>query len=321
MKNMPSLPKGFNAGKTLSGIGNKNTIGLEEAIEKFIRYSVVKNLKETTLNNYRSQLTYFREVLEEEGINTSSVREIAVKDAKLYQLRLLQRGLSHNSVNTYILACTVFWNFLIKKGYAESNIFSEMQLKINKREKFTPTPKQFKKLFDYQVKRADTSFIQYRNLLLLLFLADTGARVNEAVYVKREDINLSEEKKEFVILNNTKNGESRKIGLSKRLVNLLEDYLELTKNLTCDYLFVSQQINQLSKREAQRAIKHIGEGAGIPELSCHALRRYFISVKVNAGVPLPVLQRLVGHADVKMLSHYYALFSDKYLEYKDSGID
>lgn len=39
--------------------------------------------------------------------------------------------------------------------------------------------------------------------------------------------------------------------------------------------------------------------------SFHSLRHTFVSLSANAGVPLPVVQSIVGHCSTTMTRHYY----------------
>ena len=42
-----------------------------------------------------------------------------------------------------------------------------------------------------------------------------------------------------------------------------------------------------------------------PEATFHSLRHTFVSMSANAGVPLHVVQSIVGHTNVAMTRHYY----------------
>lgn len=42
-----------------------------------------------------------------------------------------------------------------------------------------------------------------------------------------------------------------------------------------------------------------------PEATFHSLRHTFVSLSANAGVPLPVVQSIVGHTSTAMTRHYY----------------
>ena len=42
-----------------------------------------------------------------------------------------------------------------------------------------------------------------------------------------------------------------------------------------------------------------------PEASFHSLRHSFVSFAANAGVPLAIVQSIVGHCSTAMTRHYY----------------
>jgi integrase len=54
--------------------------------------------------------------------------------------------------------------------------------------------------------------------------------------------------------------------------------------------------------------------AGIePPISFHGLRHSYASLAVQAGMPLLVLARNLGHADTRMVERHYGHLSDRYL--------
>jgi site-specific recombinase XerD len=55
---------------------------------------------------------------------------------------------------------------------------------------------------------------------------------------------------------------------------------------------------------AQRLFQRIGPGAGVRPFTMYTLRHTFASHLVMAGVPLPVVQQLMGHSSVTMTMRY-----------------
>ena len=53
----------------------------------------------------------------------------------------------------------------------------------------------------------------------------------------------------------------------------------------------------------QQAKKEMGIGAEI-ELSPHTLRRFFATQQAISGMPLPVLQKVLGHNNLATTSYY-----------------
>ena len=46
------------------------------------------------------------------------------------------------------------------------------------------------------------------------------------------------------------------------------------------------------------------------EASFHSLRHTFVSLAANAGVPLTIVQSIVGHTSIAMTRHYYHEYED-----------
>ena len=55
----------------------------------------------------------------------------------------------------------------------------------------------------------------------------------------------------------------------------------------------------------ETSIRIEGRRTRTPEATFHSLRHTFVSLAANAGVPLPVVQSIVGHSSTAMTRHYY----------------
>ena len=53
------------------------------------------------------------------------------------------------------------------------------------------------------------------------------------------------------------------------------------------------------------SVKLDGRTRLTPEATFHSLRHTFVSLSANAGVPLPVVQSIVGHTSTAMTRRYY----------------
>lgn len=48
-----------------------------------------------------------------------------------------------------------------------------------------------------------------------------------------------------------------------------------------------------------------GRRCKVPEATFHSLRHTFVSMAANAGIPLHIIQSIVGHESRAMTWHYY----------------
>ena len=69
---------------------------------------------------------------------------------------------------------------------------------------------------------------------------------------------------------------------------------------------VSQELSRIFARASiTMSVRLAGRNRKTPEATFHSLRHSFVSFAANAGVPLHVVQSIVGHGSTAMTRHYY----------------
>ena len=69
---------------------------------------------------------------------------------------------------------------------------------------------------------------------------------------------------------------------------------------------ISRGLEEIFKRAGiKTSVKIEGRKTATPDATFHSLRHTFVSFAVNGGVPLPVVQSIVGHSSNAMTRHYY----------------
>lgn len=69
---------------------------------------------------------------------------------------------------------------------------------------------------------------------------------------------------------------------------------------------ISRGLEEIFKRaKIVTSIRIEGRKTATPDATFHSLRHSFVSFAVNGGVPLPVVQSIVGHSSNAMTRHYY----------------
>lgn len=145
----------------------------------------------------------------------------------------------------------------------------------------------------------------------LLFM--TGLRVCELSALKPEDVDGDILTVQRMERRHKENGkyvytveECTKANAGARDVVLIKEAQDLIKSLDSgEYLFekFGRRIRGMSFSRQLRKICH---WIGIPEKSCHAIRKTYCSQLLNAGMPLAEVQHLLGHTSPRTtLSAYY----------------
>jgi len=165
-----------------------------------------------------------------------------------------------------------------------------------------------------------TSVFGRRNKAMLTLLYDSAARVQELVDIEIGDLYLFDKagmiNEPFVTLRG-KGNKLRNVNLSPKTAMLIQSYINefhpnLRKGAPLFYTKRSGIIWSLSTDSVSRILKESAEKARLSEPDvpvrnhCHLLRKSRAMHLYIAGVPLPVIMELLGHASMNTTSGFYA---------------
>jgi integrase len=97
-----------------------------------------------------------------------------------------------------------------------------------------------------------------------------------------------------------KSGKARTVALSQEAVMALREH----RHLRGIYVFCGEDGSPTAESTMRRGLRHAAEAAGLGVVGWHTLRHTFASHLVLAGVPIRVVQELLGHATVTMTERY-----------------
>lgn len=134
---------------------------------------------------------------------------------------------------------------------------------------------------------------------LYIFAVNTGLRLNEIRYLKRDNIESNN-----VFLHNhsklTKNSKVRSVPLNQTAYKIVLKRISQNKN----YLFTYRGF-QLGERTATQKLKQYTTELGLnSKLNFHSFRHTFASWLVQSGVSIYNISKLLGHSDVKVTEKY-----------------
>ena len=141
--------------------------------------------------------------------------------------------------------------------------------------------------------------LKHRALLMTTY--GGGLRVGELVHLKPADIHSQ---RMLIRVNQGKGQKDRYTLLSARLLDELRSYWAAYRPTT--WLFTNQHDDgPLPESTAQQMFYDLKRRAGIMHgLGIHSLRHSFATHLMEAGVPLPTIQRLMGHASLTTTAKY-----------------
>ena len=149
---------------------------------------------------------------------------------------------------------------------------------------------------------------QYKPLVMIA--AYTGLRLGNVLELAWKQIDL---KTGWVKVERTKNGESIKIPICQKLMEVLQ-FLNRVRNLHDDRLF------QFTRRAVQKGWKRACVAAEYDWVRFHDLRHFCGSFLANAGVEIQMIAEILGHKDLRS-TRLYSHFSESSIKQAMSVFD
>ncbi len=141
---------------------------------------------------------------------------------------------------------------------------------------------------------------------LVAFLAAVGPRIEEALSLRWEDVNLGGGK---VRLRGTKTDTSdRTLSVTPWAVDVLRHRHELEGKPSSGYVFHAPMgglEDKRDRRNATRALRALLDRAGFPWATAHTFRRTVATLLDARGLPLAQVADYLGHADPAMTARVY----------------
>ena len=179
--------------------------------------------------------------------------------------------------------------------YFFKNILNErIYLPKPKRNKTLPeilTKEEIKKMIDFT--------LNIKHKLILKVLYGCGLRVSEITGLKKEDINFNED---LIHIRLAKGKKDRFVKIPESLKEDLESYCKLNKD---EILFPSNRGGKLTKKTIGKIVENSAKKAGITkDVYPHLLRHSFATHLLENGADLRIIQKLLGHSDIKTTQIY-----------------
>lgn len=206
--------------------------------------------------------------------------------------------LSPRSANLDFEILRAFFRWCLQRHYLDHYPMPTLhKFAVAKKVKVIPEPEQIRKLIE------STEGI---DKLLILLLVYTMGRISEIKRLTWQDVDLKK-KVLYLKTRKTRDGseEIREIPIHG---SLLDTLILVTEKK--GFLLISESTNQ-PYQDLRKRLKNILDKTGSKlHGSFHQFRHYGASQLANTGVPLNVIQDLLGHHDIKTTSLYLQTLKD-----------
>ncbi len=285
-------------------MGQQSFPTFRNAYDLFMLDCEARRLTTDTLRYYEDRLTAFIRWTETQSVQR--VHELTPHHIKAYMIQMQRRNLAGYTLLAAYRAIRRFNNFFIEEGWIAENPMRKL--------KPPQVDREVRRVFTVaEVQTILVTCQTSRERALVLFLVDTGLRLAEVAALNQQDIDIKLGTVR-VVMGKRRKGRVAFMGKRTRKA-ILRYYLDQWNDAkgagSHTPVWVSQQTHErLTKTGIAQILKRLGRRADVPKVTAHAFRRTHATFALRAGVPVPVLQKTMGHEDLPTLMYYLGLTED-----------
>lgn len=258
------------------------------ALEQFMQQLKLKAYSPATITTYRNEFIQLLKILK-----NKPAEQLNVDDLKRYMVFAMEKeGISENTAHSRLNALKFYFEQVLKR----EKFFWEI-----------PRPKkaiQLPKVFSQdEIAGIINSLTNKKHKLMLMLAYSAGLRVSEVVTLKTYEPDAS---RMTIFIHAAKGKKDRLVALSPVLLVMLRAYIEEYKPAKNGYLFEgSLKETAYSSRSLQQVIQAAKKKAGVIRPgSIHSLRHSFATHLIEKGTDVTMIQKLLGHNDIKTTLRY-----------------
>lgn len=297
---------------------------VSEAVEQLLLATEAAGYSDHTVKFYRSKLKPLVAFLAEkpvEDVTTDDLRSFVASQRRRNtrwdnhpNKRQKRGGLSEATIAGNVRAAKRLFRFLEEEGVIDANPAARLkQIKLRRGEPKAASLEDLPKLLDLL---AGQDKLSKRNRALLLVLIDTACRVGGLSRLRVQDVDVDAGR----VYLHEKGNKGRYAFITPCTRDAVLDWLEVRPEDGGDYLWVtlgSQGRGQLTTQGVRELLRRLKKRAAIQgPINPHAWRHAFAREYLLNGGDLASLADIMGHADVMVTHHSYAIFLQDELKAK-----
>lgn len=258
-----------------------------------------QGVSENTLSAYGSDLRIFSKWLKEKSLIAVMSDDISAFLAYRYK-----QGIGNRSTARILSSLRKFYGYLLRENQIVIDPTSLIDLPyIGRKLPISLSEQDVECLLNAP---ETINVLGHRDRTMLEMLYATGLRVSELVGLRLEQVSF----RQGVVRITGKGNKERLVPVGEEAMTWLQEYVERTrlqllKERRCEFLFVTQRAEGMTRQAFWHIIKRHSKQAGITkDLSPHTLRHAFATHLLNHGADLRVVQLLLGHSDLSTTQIY-----------------
>jgi site-specific recombinase XerD len=270
---------------------------IHELKDKWLNYLIVRGYPEGTVKTYGHTVKKFAEYL----------TSISIVDTELVTTQVIEDFIFGMTVSTNTKAQRMihvkrFFSYLLSKEYIKTNPTTNLEsIKMSQKSPEYLSHEQYTALIDTIKNEKSKPYYQQRDLMIVELLLKTGLRRAEITGLNVADVDMSKQK----IKVKRKGNYEAEVMIHPKLKEELREYLRIINRKPNEPLFMSKRGNRLSPSSIWYLVKSYAKKAGLnKKVTVHSLRHTFATSLLSEAMPLPYIQKLMGHRSPQTTSRY-----------------
>lgn len=275
-----------------------DTLKLQAARQQFVNDLKAKGRSTATILAYNKDVDQLIEFIAPKKITT--VDKLETQHIEDFKQHLSDTSYTAKSISRKLNSIKTFCRFLIdKKAIKDSPAAPVAHPKYDIKPPRILTKMEYRSLRD--VCRDDVRIHAIVELLL-----QTGIRIGELANLELNDIESNK-----LTIQAYESHSQRQVPLNKAAQQALTAYLKIRSKTRTKNVFVTKNGRPFLIRNIRTAIDRYFKLADIKETKVNDLRHTFIAHQLQAGTPLTLISKLVGHKRLSTTEKYLEVVKKK----------
>lgn len=224
------------------------------------------------------------------------IEVLTLEHVQRWQAYLNQSGHQQSTIKANLCQLRCVLKFLKRRGMNVLD-YRDIELPSIKRREHV--------VLDYsEVQQMIDATDNPRDKAIIACLFSTGCRISELLNLNCEDIIGNQ------AIVTGKGSKQRTVFFDEKALKYLEEYLE-TRSDNLPPLFISGQYRRITVTRVEQIIHVLTAGAGIDKIvTPHVFRHSTITDYIQNGAPMPMVQKIAGHASIQTTIDIYTHVSN-----------